>query len=424
MYEMNADGGALHGDCPWYVERREDSLVLDRLTQGKCCYVLTTHQMGKSSLVVRLLDNFRASRISAAAIDLAAIGCEVDASQWYNALALRIARQLNFEDEMDAFCTSHRHLPPFERFSKALTHLALRTLPGPLILFVDEADMLRSLPFSPDELLGTIHDAAMRSGLPGLTRSRLVFCLFATVPPAGLWRQAIPGACELGQIIAFRDFDHEELFGVIDVVANCLLKRNELPTPAFLPELQFVLGEILERVFHWTNGHPYLTQKLACAATQWLDHEISHLDDITSEGCRRLVDDLCESHFLSRTAPDQDIHLLWVRHKLLSSGLAASRLFEMLQRVRQGACVRAAGDDDCEKLILSGTVRVRDGYLELRNRIYGRVFDGPWLFNCLQTTQPLPPPPRKTPPTTRIKEVLLGNTSDICVNNLWLCAAR
>lgn len=424
MNEMNANGGALRGDCPWYVERREDSLVLDRLAQGKTCYVLTTHQMGKSSLVVRLLDNFRANRISAAAIDLAAIGCEVDASQWYNALALRVARQLGFEDEMDAFCTSHRYLPPFERFSKALTHLALRTLPGPLILSIDEADLLRSLPFSPDELLGTIHDAAVRSGLPGSAPSRLVFCLFATVPPAGLWRQAVPGACELGQIIPLRDFDHEELFGVIDGVAGCLLQRNELPTPTFLPELQFVLGEILERVFHWTNGHPYLTQKLACAATQWLDHEISHLDDITSEECRQLVDDLCERLFSSRTAPDQDFHLLWVRHKLLSSGLAAPRLFEILQRVRQGACVRFADDGDCEKLILSGAVCVRDGYLELRNRIYGRVFDGPWLFNCLQATLPQPRPSRKTPATTRIKEVLLGKASDIYANNLWLCAAR
>jgi hypothetical protein len=46
-------GGTLRPDAPSYVERKADTEIHDRLLAGDFCYVLTSRQMGKSSLMVR-----------------------------------------------------------------------------------------------------------------------------------------------------------------------------------------------------------------------------------------------------------------------------------------------------------------------------------------------------------------------------------
>lgn len=46
-------GGTLPQDAPSYVERRADRDLFDGLLKGEFCYVLTSRQMGKSSLMVR-----------------------------------------------------------------------------------------------------------------------------------------------------------------------------------------------------------------------------------------------------------------------------------------------------------------------------------------------------------------------------------
>jgi hypothetical protein len=43
-------GGTLRHDAPSYVERQADKDLLDGLLKGEFCYVLTSRQMGKSSL--------------------------------------------------------------------------------------------------------------------------------------------------------------------------------------------------------------------------------------------------------------------------------------------------------------------------------------------------------------------------------------
>jgi hypothetical protein len=56
-------GGTLHASAPSYVPRAADAELLaellERLLKGQFCYVLTSRQMGKSSLMIRTAARLR-----------------------------------------------------------------------------------------------------------------------------------------------------------------------------------------------------------------------------------------------------------------------------------------------------------------------------------------------------------------------------
>jgi hypothetical protein len=368
-------GGALSRDCPWYVERREDQLVFDQLVQGNTCYVLTSHQMGKSSLVVRLVDRLRQVGLRSVAIDLAAFGRELTPTQWYHALAQRVGQQLQLEDAFDACWASHRTLAPAERFLQALEQIAFTAVHDRLIIFIDEIDLLGSLPFSSDRFLQTVHGAAASAHRLEPNERRVGFCLLGTVAPADLWQKPEHIACDLGQVVLLCDFARDNLRPLTGALARQLLQTPEICWLDQLYTPNFIIDKILDRVFYWTNGHPYLTQVLGCAATGLVVRHLSNGVDVLAVQCYDLVDCCCEQLFTSSEASRQDAHLLWIRHRLLHSDLNASQILDS-QQLNIGLHRRLSEDDHAQRWRTSGIVRLRQGNIEWRNRIYERVFGG------------------------------------------------
>src|SRR3982751_3738708 len=86
-------GGTLKRTAPSYVARQADEDLYDGLNSGKFCYVLTSRQMGKSSLMVRTAARLRDEGVSVAVLDLTAIGQNLTAEQWYDGLLGRIGQQ-------------------------------------------------------------------------------------------------------------------------------------------------------------------------------------------------------------------------------------------------------------------------------------------------------------------------------------------
>src|SRR4030095_10784436 len=86
-------GGTMRRDTPSYVARRADEDLYDGLRQGQFCYVLTSRQVGKSSLMVQTAARLREEGATVAVLDLTAIGQNLTAEQWYDDLLGRGDRE-------------------------------------------------------------------------------------------------------------------------------------------------------------------------------------------------------------------------------------------------------------------------------------------------------------------------------------------
>ena len=81
-------GGTIPSDAPSYVVRQADAELYDRIQLGDFCYVLTTRQAGKSSLMIRTAERLRNDGTAVVTVDLTGIGTEqITADQWYYGIA-------------------------------------------------------------------------------------------------------------------------------------------------------------------------------------------------------------------------------------------------------------------------------------------------------------------------------------------------
>ena len=351
--EFYVTGGTLSPDSASYIPRAADAELLAALQRGELCYVLNARQMGKSSLSVRTRQALEAAGTKTVFLDLQKFGSSASAEQWYAGMLAEMGRALSLRPAFLAYWRDNAHLPPLTRVFGALRKVALAQLPGNLVVFLDEIDVVRDLDFKTDEFFGAIRESHnARSDDPAL--SRLTFCIIGTVAPTDLIRDVRLSPFNIGTRVKLSDFTALEA----------------APLAAPLPGGT----KTLERVLWWTSGHPYLTQRL-CA-------ELSKASSVD-------VDGMVSRLFFSKSDSDVDENIKNVRNGVLRMGGdgAGFDRVDLLTRYGKIVAGKRVPDDDtdgvCTALRLSGLVASSDGLLRPRNRVYATLFDAAWVRDNL-----------------------------------------
>lgn len=345
-------GGTLHANAPSYVPRAADEELLKRLLAGQFCYVLTSRQMGKSSLMIRTAARLRQQGFQTAIIDLSGLGTQVTSAQWYLGLLTRLGNELKLGVDVEAWWQAHKALSVVQRFTDFMHEVVLAQVAGRIVIFVDEIDSTLKLDFTDDffAAIRTFYNARASDPI----YERLTFVLLGVAAPADLIKNRNLTPFNIGYAIDLQELSRAD--------AQPLQSGLEQTFPGQGQQL-------LDRIFDWTNGHPYLTQKLCHAATGMTDLAL---------GPPPNIDTLVQRLFLDKDAQNED-NLQFVRSNIEVSA-NRRRLIQIYQQVYAG---KPVGEDERSplhhRLKLIGLVRTRNAVLQVRNEIYRQVFNLAWI---------------------------------------------
>jgi WD40 repeat protein len=342
-----------------YVARQADNDLLTALLAGEYAFVLNSRQMGKSSLSVRTMAALQEAGIRTVFLDLTKIGgSNVTPEQWYIGILSETGRALGLRKEFLAYWKENTEYSLVQRYFGALHDVALGQIASPLVLFIDEIDAVKSLSFSTDEFFAAIRECYNRR-VQEPEYSRLAFALVGSATASDLIRDTRTSPFNIGKRIELKDFTLPEVLP--------LARGIDRPNT----------DALVERAFYWTNGHPFLTQAL-CA-------EIAADPGVQTAS---EVDSLSAQMFFEAKARERNVNLADVSNRILSSYLDAedreehrAAILDLYRQVRRGR--RKVVDDETNRLVavlkLSGITRSVSGALQVRNRIYERVFDRAWI---------------------------------------------
>lgn len=355
-------GGTVQAGGGIYIPRKADKELLDLCRRRVFAYVLTSRQMGKSSLMVQTATQLRAEDIDTVIIDLTEIGTQLTAEQWYLGLLLEISDQLDLEADPIVWWEEHSHLGFAQRLTHFFTKIVIIEIDAPIVVFIDEIDTTLSLGFTDDFFAAIRAFYNARAKNPDL--ERLSFVLFGVAKPTDLIRDSQRTPFNIGQALRLEDFTYDE--------ALPLAKGLDLPEPDS--------AGVLRRVLYWTNGHPYLTQKVL--------EIISRQPKFYREKAE--VDTLIQRCFLE-AGDKSESNLRFVRSFIIdrSHDIERLRLLDEYRRILKGKSVKDEDDLDVKShLKISGLVRVDRGRLVVRNRIYKKVFSYRWIQQSMAQFMP------------------------------------
>ena len=338
-----------------YLKRQADEDLLKLCRQGRYAYILTSRQMGKSSLMVATAERLQAEGIQTAIVDLQPLGAQTTtADKWYIGVLTALARKLRLLPDLMTWWEANQHLSEVQRMVQFLEEVVLTRVDAQIVVFIDEIDSTLSLDFTDDFFIALRYCYTARAENPHF--QRLSFVLIGVATPSELIADRKRTPFNIGTLVELTDFTEPE--------ARLLAAGLGLPDHQGQQVLQWVL--------QWTQGHPYLTQRVCQEVLQqsrqdWSEVAVRDLIGQLFLGDKREQDNNLQfvRDLLIRRAPDKDV-------------LGVLGTYREVRRERQPVY-----DEDQSilkaHLKLSGVVKRVGSRLEVRNPIYREVFDLQWI---------------------------------------------
>ena len=368
-------GGSLSINSPTYVVRSADRNLYKALKQGEFCHILNARQMGKSSLMVRMMHHLQHEEFSCTAIDMTRIGSEnVTPEQWYKGFAVELWRSFGLAKKVNlkTWWNERKDISPVQRLSQFIEEVILIEVGQKdddfldnIVIFLDEIDCVLGLNFPVNDFFTMIRSCYNQRTI-NPEYQRLTFALFGVATPANLISDRRRTPFNIGRAIQLEGFNEREaqplLHGFTEKVNN--------------PQV------LLKEVLAWTGGQPFLTQKLC--------HFIRNSSDgIPINQETQWIENLVQKMIIDNWEfQDEPEHLKTIRDRILSGEQQPARLLAIYQRILQGEEVVAVDSPENRELLLSGLVVKEQGILKVRNRIYATIFDGSWIEAMLSSEHP------------------------------------
>jgi hypothetical protein len=297
---------------------------------------------------------------SCGAIDLTRIGSEnVTSEQWYKGLAVELWRSFGLlrAVNLKAWWQDRVDLSPVQRLSQFIEEILLveiggqsNPLPKNIVIFIDEIDSVLGLNFPTNDFFALIRSCYNQRSINPEYR-RLTFAFFGVATPNELISDRQRTPFNIGRIIQLEGFKQHE--------AQPLLQG--LTDKADNPQ------KVLKEVLAWTNGQPFLTQKL-CQLIRNATSVIA--GDREAQYIANLVRTQIIENWESQDEPE---HLRTIRDRLFQSPRSA-RLLELYRQILSQGEIVAVDSSVERELLLSGLIVKQQGTLKVQNFIYASIF--------------------------------------------------
>lgn len=356
-------GGSLPIDAPSYVIRSADRYLYKALKLGEFCYILNARQMGKSSLRVQIMKRLQAENHACVAVDLSEIGNrKLTIEQWYSGFIYMLVSGLDLLSKVDfrQWLKKHNFLSPVQRLGEFIRQVIFPNVSRNIVIFVDEIDSILSLDFPMDDFFIFLRSCYNKRA-DNSDYQRLTFVLLGVASPSQLLEDKKRTPFNIGQAVPLQGFQFHE--------AQPLLQglKAKVSDPK----------AVLKAVLYWTNGQPFLTQKI-CK----LIHNSQ--TEILTQQENEWVDELVRSQILEHwESKDEPEHLRTIRDRILQSSLDTKKLLKRYQSILNQPNYPMSDDQENRELILSGLVIKKEESLQVHNPIYESIFNNNWINNII-----------------------------------------
>jgi len=234
--------GTMDPQSAFYVERAEDQVALEAIErQGVTITIKAPRQMGKSSLLMRLIEaaakvGKRVAFLDFQLFDQAAL---TDADTFFRQFCTWLTDQLEIEDQVEAYW--QMPLGNSQRCTRYVSRYLLKELGSPLVLAMDEVESVFDTNFRSDffGMLRSWHNQR----LAGSIWKQLDLALVTSTEPYQLIDNLNQSPFNVGEVIELADFSPEQ-------VADLNRRHGSPLTLAQEQQLMALL-----------RGHPYLVRR-------------------------------------------------------------------------------------------------------------------------------------------------------------------